>query len=73
MAVQNSGQASREDHHCLYSRSTEFPKWYCDPYSCGCRSICEPRGRGKLLQRFSDHPRTWSAINVSTEPPFMIY
>ena len=31
MAVQNSGQASREDHRRLYSRSTDFPKWYRDP------------------------------------------
>ena len=28
MAVQNSGQVNREDHHRLYSRSTEFPEWY---------------------------------------------
>ena len=31
VAVQNLGQASREDHHRLYSRSTEIPKWYRDP------------------------------------------
>ena len=44
VAVQNSGQVNREDHHRLHSRSTENPKWYCEPVQPFVQTLGEERG-----------------------------